>query len=166
MHPEIHQGLATACRICGATPKGQNTEKKVMRGVKSVIRVGEQCLVLRKDMPIGSRWDFPGGRIEENETLEDAAQREIKEEVPSIGNFTVGRILDTYDFRVKDHVLDALYKVTFFEVKAEPFEVQLSEEHTAFRWVNKDILAELQNTPDVAIEPGFFRAIQKCLSNT
>ncbi len=116
-------------------------------------------------MTNGTRWDFPGGRIEENEIPVDAAQLKIREQVLSIGNFTVGRILDSYSLPTKDHEIDALYNVTFFEVNAEPFEVQLSEEYTDFRWVNKDTLGELLNTPDVLIEPNFFRALQKCLSN-
>ena len=165
MHPEVMQGLSTACRICGATPKAQQQDKKVMHGVKAVIRVGDQCLVLRKDLSTGSRWDFPGGRIEDKEVPEDAVRREIQEEVPSIGNFIVGRVLDTYRFQAKDHVFDTPYEVTFFEVLAEPFDIKLSEEHTDFRWVTKDTVGELQDTPEILIEPGFFRALQKCLAD-
>lgn len=162
MHPEVYQGLSTACRICGAVSKAQQ-DKNILKGVKAIIRVGDRCLVLRKDLSTGSRWDFPGGRIEANEIPEDAMRREIQEEVPSIGNFTVGKILDAYRFRAKDHVFDTPYEVLFYKVLAEPFDVKLSEEHAAFRWVSKDTVEELQNTPDILIEPGFFRAVQKCL---
>ncbi|MCR4964476.1 MAG: NUDIX hydrolase [Bacteroidales bacterium] len=37
-------------------------------------------LIRRGDEPFKDQWAFPGGFLEENETLEEAAQRELKEE--------------------------------------------------------------------------------------
>ena len=38
---------------------------------------------IAKRLPVGdmgSRWEFPGGKVEEGETIEDAAAREVREE--------------------------------------------------------------------------------------
>jgi len=37
-------------------------------------------LIRRKNEPFQNQWAFPGGFLDENETLEDAAQRELREE--------------------------------------------------------------------------------------
>ncbi len=37
-------------------------------------------LIRRKNEPFKGKWAFPGGFLDENETLEDAARRELKEE--------------------------------------------------------------------------------------
>src|SRR5262249_45123626 len=37
-------------------------------------------LIRRKDVPFAGRWAFPGGFVNENEPLEAAARRELKEE--------------------------------------------------------------------------------------
>ncbi len=37
-------------------------------------------LIQRKDEPFKNKWALPGGFVEENETAEEAAYRELKEE--------------------------------------------------------------------------------------
>ena len=160
LHPETNQGLSKVCRKCGALII--KTERDLISGVKGVVRVGHECLALKKKIGNGRlAWDFPGGRIEKDETPEEALRREIKEELPSIGDFSIGEILGTYRFMV----IDQPYPITFYKIGTEPFDVVLTEEHTGFRWVNRDTVGELQTTPDVSIEPGFFQAALKAFEN-
>jgi mutator protein MutT len=49
-------------------------------GVKCVIQNGEDVLLIRNTYGYKS-WTFPGGKVEKNETPEEATKREIMEEV-------------------------------------------------------------------------------------
>ena len=50
------------------------------RGVKCVIQFGNELLMIRNTYG-HKRWTFPGGGIKKGETLEEAAKREVMEEV-------------------------------------------------------------------------------------
>lgn len=55
----------------------------VVRVAVAVILVGKQVLLAKRplDKNQGGLWEFPGGKIEANESPEDALIRELKEEV-------------------------------------------------------------------------------------
>ncbi len=49
--------------------------------VGAVVVTGDSLLLIRRGRPPSQgRWSLPGGRVEANETLEDAVRREIREE--------------------------------------------------------------------------------------
>ncbi|MDK2982266.1 MAG: A/G-specific adenine glycosylase [Chloroflexota bacterium] len=64
--------------------------------VAAVIRRGEHVLVdkRRADGLLGGLWEFPGGKVEPGETLEEALVREIREELGVA--VSVGAALGTY----------------------------------------------------------------------
>jgi 2,3-bisphosphoglycerate-dependent phosphoglycerate mutase len=61
----------------------QNTEPATSRAVCSVVieKDNKYLLVQEKQVRVYGKWNFPGGHVDEGETLEQAATREAREEV-------------------------------------------------------------------------------------
>ena len=75
-------------------------------------------------------WEFPGGKVEEGESPEEALVREIKEELDA--DIRVGRLLDTVEYDYPDFHLSM--KCFMCELISE--EVILKE-HEAARWLTR-----------------------------
>jgi len=74
-------------------------------------------------------WEFPGGKVEANETPEDALRREIREELSA--NIRVERFLKTVEYDYPTfHLSMRCYLCTF-----ESETIQMNE-HADARWVN------------------------------
>lgn len=76
-------------------------------------------------------WEFPGGKVEEGETPEQALVREIKEELDTL--IEVGPFIDTieYDYPTFHLSMDCFY----CEVKEGHLELKEAE---AAKWLTKD----------------------------
>ena len=77
------------------------------------------------------QWEFPGGKIEEGESPQEALQREIKEELDT--QITVGELIDTieYDYPTFHLSMDCFW--------AEVLSGDLTlKEHEAAKWLTKD----------------------------
>ncbi|HLC20324.1 MAG TPA: NUDIX domain-containing protein [Candidatus Nanoarchaeia archaeon] len=81
-------------------------------------------------------WDFPRGNVENRETEEEAARREIKEET----GITSIEFLPSFKEEVKwtYHRDGNLVKksVTFFLARTTQSKIQLSSEHLDFEWLS------------------------------
>ena len=89
----------------------------------------QQVLVCqrRPDQPMGSKWEFPGGKVENGETAEAALARELNEELgidAKVGqrlttirhNYRNGSIIEIQFFRV-DHFAGALENRIFQDMR-------------------------------------------------
>jgi len=85
-------------------------------------------------------WEFPGGKIEEGETPQEALVREIKEELET--DIIVGELIDTieYDYPTFHLSMDCFW--------AEIVSGQLVlTEHEAAKWLTKDELNSVEWLP-------------------
>jgi 8-oxo-dGTP diphosphatase len=79
------------------------------------------------------KWEFPGGKVEENEAIEDTIVREISEEL----NLNIH--LDSHLIQVDHTYPDFRLIMDAFVCFIQSGELQLTE-HIAFKWLNKDEL--------------------------
>ncbi|MHB8816950.1 MAG: NUDIX domain-containing protein [Steroidobacteraceae bacterium] len=93
-------------------------------GVLFVNPAGEALLLRRTD---GEGWAFPGGGIEDGETAEQAARREVEEET----GLKYDGDLSFWTRRIKDGV-DV---TTFLGKLSDSFEPTLNQEHDAHQWL-------------------------------
>jgi mutator protein MutT len=106
---------------------------------------GKILIAQRSDKTLGGKWEFPGGKVEKNETLQECLQRELFEEL-SI-HAEVGDYFCTSTFTHKNIIYDmCVFKVPSFIGEIKP------NEHAAIAWVTPN---ELSNytfpSPDLPI---------------
>ncbi len=90
-------------------------------------------------------WEFPGGKIEEGESAEDALKREIKEELAT--EISVGDYVDTIEYDYPDfHLSMRCYECSVISGKLELLE------HENASWLTKENLRSVQWLPaDITI---------------
>ena len=97
-------------------------------------------LIQRAREPWLGVWSLPGGRLEPGETAEDAAAREILEEVG----------LRAFRLQPVRRMLlggDGRFVLQVFATEAFEGEIILNDESSAWRWVKPDQLFALPTTP-------------------
>lgn len=97
-----------------------------------VIHDGKLLVLKRKNntIPELNGLDFPGGRLKENESPEQALARELKEETGISAD--IGQPIHVFDIfrRENERLLGICYLCTPHNVN-----IKLSDEHESFRWL-------------------------------
>lgn len=90
-------------------------------------------------------WEFPGGKIEEGESREEALKREIKEELDA--EVKIEKLLCTVDYDYPNfHLTMHCYHCSIGDGK-----IRLLE-HQSAKWLTKDELNEVEWLPaDIAV---------------
>lgn len=135
-------------------------------GVKGVITNpdSKKALVLLAQRPDGSKyWDISGGRINGMETPETTLIRELKEEIVNFPESAeIGQLMSAY--RLSRELEGGLgLMLLFYQVSVDLDEIELSSEHTSYRWVALDDLARLDGSEDAQIEQGYLEALRLAL---
>ena len=116
-------------------------EKKIINVVAAIIRDGDKIFATQRGYgDFKGGWEFPGGKIEENETPQEALVREIKEELDT--EIKVGELIDTieYDYPTFHLSMDCFW--------AEIVSGELVlKEHEAAKWLTKAELDSVEWLP-------------------
>lgn len=119
---------------------------KTVRVVAAVIRKDDKIFATQRGYgEFKDGWEFPGGKIEEGETPEQALAREIKEELDT--EIQVGKLIETieYDYPKFHLSMDCFW----CEIMQGGLELK---EHEAARWLSKEELYSVDWLPaDVGV---------------
>jgi len=126
------------------------SEKLFNVGVKALIVKDDKVLIVKNTR---GYWDVPGGRIDKNESIEEALHRELREELPNIKAIVLNKVVDARRLH-KDIKPDVSLVLVFYKVEADfDGKPKLSDEHTEYKWATKDQAIELVNdTCKVAVK--------------
>lgn len=117
-------------------------EKKTIKVTAAIIENSNNeilCTLRKKDRILGNFWEFPGGKLEENEDVFACIQREILEELNS-------------DFIIPENKIfwESIYEYESFIVHLIAIKGFLSEnkiislnDHDALIWLKKENLTSL-----------------------
>ena len=106
---------------------------KMIEVVAGVIYKEDKFLIAQRNLKKaqGGFWEFPGGKLEKNETYEDALKREIKEE------FNADIKVDKYIGENVHHYPDRDIKLVFYKATLLSDNIELLE-HEDYKWITKD----------------------------
>lgn len=103
--------------------------------------------LMRNDKKYRGHWGLPGGKIEEDETLYDAIERECIEEIGWMPKYI--KLIPVEKFTANGNKFT--YH-TFFCVIQEEFIPELNHEHVGYSWLNNGIIPR-------PLHPGFWSTI-------
>lgn len=112
-----------------------------------VFKEGRVLLVRRGKPPAAGNWAIPGGSIELGESLQEAAEREIKEEAGII--VRAGDPLFAFDSIRRDDENRIQFHYVIVDVIAEYVsgEVKAGDDAADARWVSSEEIARLDINP-------------------
>lgn len=120
--------------------------------VAALIRRGNRFFICQRpaDKSQGLLWEFPGGKVEPGESLEQALIRECREELKI--RITVGEIF----MRVEHRYPDMTVRLTLFWAETE--EEPQNLEHADLRWITP---AEIPNYRFCPADLAILRKIER-----
>ncbi len=125
--------------------------KKFNVGIKAVVRRKDGGVLLLKKNNQESFWEVPGGRVDDDESIEETLMRELQEELPGISRIHVNRILCA-DRLPKDIAEDLGLILIYYEVFCVlPVPIQISREHSEFKWI--------KSLDEIALNGGTLKAL-------
>lgn len=110
---------------------------KQIKVVAGIIKFDNKILCMQRDKSkydyISYKWEFPGGKIEDGETYENALIRELQEEME-------------LEVEIKNHYCDVTHQYPDFEITMHVFMCESKSSdfklnvHKDFRWLWKEDL--------------------------
>lgn len=112
--------------------------KKRLKVVAAIIRKDDKIFCAQRDYGfLKGKWEFPGGKIENGETPEDALIREIKEELDT--EIAVNRLIMNVVYEYPEFILD----MDVFDVRVVEGRLKIEKGiHSAEAWLSIPALQE------------------------
>src|SRR5258708_5194012 len=130
----------------------------ISMAVSFLIEEDDQVLIVEESKPeIIGKWDFPGGRVESGETLKQAVERELMEEVGFEAEST--QLIRIYEGVRDDGNLGVRFQFRVNLKKGKQAE-QLHEDISSSRYVTKPELQKLIDQHKV--RAGLFHFTETC----
>ena len=118
-----------------------NTPRKTINVVAAIIKDGDKIFATQRGYgEFQGGWEFPGGKIEKDETPQQALVREILEELET--EIEVGDLLDIVEYDYPAFHLS----MQCFWCSIKSGELVLKE-HQAAKWLTKDQLDDVEWLP-------------------
>ena len=121
--------------------------KKEVEVVAAVIHKGDLFYVVQRPFKgeVGGKWEFPGGKIEANESKEEALKREIKEEL-------------NLDLKIEKFLVTSNHEYNTFQIKLHFYLCLIQDgkpilnEHIDQQWIKITDLLKIDIAPaDVVV---------------
>ena len=108
------------------------TYTKPTNVVAAIIKKNNQYLIVQrnKNKHLGLKWEFPGGKVNDNESFEEALSREIKEEL----NVEINIQRKFAEEKYKDEKIDIVLHYYLCSLKSGTIKLN---EHENLAWVEK-----------------------------
>jgi 8-oxo-dGTP diphosphatase len=117
--------------------------KKLVKVVGAIIENEKNevlCALRSPSMSMPNLWEFPGGKVEKDENLEEAIEREIQEELGCTVKFSNVFNDNTHEY---DNVLVNLITIKCKIISCKP----TANEHSKLIWLNRENLLSLKWAP-------------------
>jgi 8-oxo-dGTP pyrophosphatase MutT (NUDIX family) len=137
--------MADSGQAGGLSPSTPPSDGEPLKAAGILLRApdGQILLLRRTGRDHTDEWAFPGGGVEDGETAEECARRELLEETA----LTYKGNLSLFARRIRDGV-----DFSTFIGEVEKFPLTLNAEHDRFLWADRDIaLAHLPLHPGAAL---------------
>ncbi|PGV47830.1 (deoxy)nucleoside triphosphate pyrophosphohydrolase [Bacillus sp. AFS037270] len=118
--------------------------KKLVKVVAAIIENERQeilCALRSPEMSIPNRWEFPGGKVEVNEDIYSALEREITEEL----NCKIETFKEVFNDNTHEY---ETFIINLISIKCRVVEgIPTKSEHSKLIWLNRENLESLKWAP-------------------